>query len=63
MQIQYLHCDNTAENVAFEKAWKQGGMGMEFKVNAPSTPQQNGHVKRTLTRYMPCSMAGNSLLF
>ena len=45
IQVQYLHCDNTSENVDFEWACKQERMGMEFKHTAPGTPQQNGCVK------------------
>ena len=45
MQVQYLCCDNTGENVAFKKACKQEGLGVGFECTAPGTPQQNGHVR------------------
>ena len=39
MQVQYLHCDNAGENVSFEKACKQEGLGMEFEYTTPGMPQ------------------------
>ena len=49
LQAQYLQCDNTGENVPFEKACKQEGLGVDFKYTAPDMPQWNGHVKREFT--------------
>ena len=46
MQAQYLYHDNADENVVFEEAYKQKGLGLEFKCTAPGTPQQNGHIER-----------------
>ena len=39
MQLQNLQCDNAGENVAFKKACKEEGLGMEFELTTPSTPQ------------------------
>ena len=44
MQVQYLHCNNTGENVAFKKAHEQEGLGVDFEHTAPGRSQQNGHV-------------------
>ena len=30
LQVQYLCCDNAGENVAFKKAFKQEGLGIDF---------------------------------
>ena len=49
IQVQYLCYDNTGENVDFEKACKQEGMGMEFEFTTPGTPQWNGQVKWKFT--------------
>ena len=46
LQVHYLCCDNAGENVAFEKAWKQEGLGVHFDYTAPGMPQQNGCIKR-----------------
>ena len=35
IQGQYLCCDNLRENVNFERACKQEGIGMEFEYTAP----------------------------
>ena len=35
MQVQCLHCDNAGKNVAFEKACKQEGLGVDFKYTSP----------------------------
>ena len=45
LQVQYLHCDNAGENVAFEKACKQKGLGMDFEYTAPGMPLQNGCIE------------------
>ena len=46
MQVQYLHYDNAGENVAFKKACKQEGLGIDFEFTAPGMSQQNGHVEQ-----------------
>ena len=42
IQVQYLCCNNTSENVALEKACKQEGLGVDIEYTAPGMPQQNG---------------------
>ena len=39
LQVQYLHCNNPGENIAFKKACKQEGLGVDFDT-ASGTPQQ-----------------------
>ena len=45
IQVQYLQCDNTEENIDFKRACKQEGMRMEFEYTAPDTPQQSDQVE------------------
>ena len=49
MQRQYLCCNNTGENVAFEKACKQEGLGVDFAYTAPGKPQQNCCIEQKIT--------------
>ena len=42
VQVQYLYCDNAGESMAFKKACKQEGLGVDFEYTAPGMPQQNG---------------------
>ena len=42
VQVQYLHCDKTGENVVFKKACKQEGLVVDFEFTALGMPQQNG---------------------
>ena len=46
LQVQYLCCNNTGENIAFKKACKQEGLGVEFKFTARGMSQQNGCIER-----------------
>ena len=46
LQVQYLHCNNAGENIAFVKACKQEGLGVDFKHTDPGTLQQNCHIER-----------------
>ena len=46
MQVQYLFCNNAAENVAFEEACKQEGLWDDFECTVPGMPQQNGCIER-----------------
>ena len=46
LQVQYLHCNNAGENVAFEKAYKDNVLGVDFEYTAPGTPQQNVCIER-----------------
>ena len=46
LQLQYLNCNNAGENVAFKKACKQQGLGVDFKCTALGMLQQKGHIKR-----------------
>ena len=48
LEVQFLHCDNAGEYIAFEEAHKRKG-GSDSKYTAPGMPQQNGCVKRKLT--------------
>ena len=45
LQVKYLCCNNVGENFAFEKAYKEEGLGVDFKYTAPGTPQQNGCIE------------------
>ena len=38
IQIQYACCDNTGENVDFERAYKWEGMGIKFDYTTLGTP-------------------------
>ena len=51
LQVQYLHCDNAGENVAFKKACKQEGLGLVFKYTVPGMPQQNGYVEQKIATH------------
>ena len=42
LQLQY----NTGENITFEKACKQKGLGADFEYIAPGWSQQNGCIER-----------------
>ena len=44
--VKIIRCDNAGENIAFEKASKQEGLGLTFEYTAVNTPQQNGRVER-----------------
>ena len=46
--VKIIRCDNAGENVAFEKAAKDEGLGLKFEYTAVNTPQQNGRVERKL---------------
>ena len=46
LQVQYLCCDNAGEYVAFKKACKQGGLGIDCEYIAPAMPQKNGCIER-----------------
>ena len=40
MQVQYLHCDNAGENVAFKNACKQEWLGVDFRYATTKWPCQ-----------------------
>ena len=67
IQVQYLCYNNAGEDIAFRKACKQEGMGMDFVFNTHDTPQQkavlNGNLQPSSFRYVVCSTVGNSPLF
>ncbi len=44
IQVQYICCDNTRENVTIEKACKQEWLGIKFEYTVPGTPQHNARV-------------------
>ena len=46
LQVQYLCCNNAGETVAFKKACKQEGLGVDFKYTALGMSQQNRWVER-----------------
>ena len=52
LQVQYLCCNNTGENVAFKKACKQEGLGVDFEYTAPGMPQLNEQVEIIRVRAM-----------
>ena len=65
LQVQYLCCNNAGENVAFERACKQEGMGVDFEYTALSDNKMatsNENLLPFSTRYMPCLMAVNLML-
>ena len=45
LQVQYFCCDNAEENIAFERACKQEGLGNDFEYAAPGMQQQNGCIE------------------
>ena len=54
IQVQYLHCNNMGENIAFAIACKQEEIGLDFESTTPGTLQQNGHVKWKITMLFNC---------
>ena len=38
LQVQYFHCNNAGEKVAFKKACKQEGLGVDFEYTASGMP-------------------------
>ena len=46
LQVQFLCCDNTGENVAFERVYKQEGLEVDFEYTAPGMPQQSGQIEQ-----------------
>jgi len=44
--VKKIRCDNSGENVAFQAAAKEEGLGLHFEFTARQTPQQNGRVER-----------------
>ena len=38
LQVQYLCCNNAVENIAFEQACKQEGLGDEYECTAQDMP-------------------------
>ena len=39
VQVQYLHCDDARENLAFKMACIQEELEIEFKYTFPGTPK------------------------
>ena len=46
IQVQYLHCDNTGENIDFKWTCQLEKMRMKLKYTTLGTPQQNDQVKQ-----------------
>ncbi|MCP4746065.1 MAG: transposase family protein, partial [Desulfobacteraceae bacterium] len=44
--VKIIRLDNSGENNALEKLYKQEGLGIKFEYTVPGTPQQNGRVER-----------------
>ena len=44
--IRYVWCDNTDENEAYRKLYKQEGMGVKFECTIPMSQHQNGKVEQ-----------------
>ena len=64
MQVQYLHCDNVGENVAFEKSCNRKGWGLTSNImlqanhNKMAVPNKNLLVSSiSSTGYLQCSTA------
>ena len=51
LQVQYLCCDNTEENLAFERTCKQEEQDVDFEYTAPGIPHQKGHIKRKFATF------------
>jgi len=43
--IKKIRCDNSGENVTFQAATKEKGLGLHFEFMACQTLQQNGHIE------------------
>ena len=54
--VNYIWCDNAGEILALEMVCKQEGLGIHFEYTIPSTPQQNGRVKRKFASLFGYSM-------
>ena len=63
-QVQYLGYDNAGENVAFERACKQEGLGFTLNIKPQVCHNRmaalNKNLLPFLIGYMLCSMVGNS---
>ena len=46
IHVKIIRCDNAGENLAFQRASQQEGMGLKFEYTAPGTPEQNGRAER-----------------
>ena len=44
--MKYIQCNGAGENCALDEAYKQEGLGIQFKYTAPGTPHQNDRVER-----------------
>ncbi len=44
--VKKICCDNSSENIAFQVAVKEEGLGLNFEFTAHQTPQQNGRIER-----------------
>jgi len=42
MIVKKIQCNNSGENIAFQSAVKQEGLGLHFEFTARQTLQQNG---------------------
>ena len=60
IEVKIIRCDNAGANKDFEnEAAKQPGLNLTFEYTAPSTPQQNGRVKRKFLKLYSCMRAMN----
>ena len=66
LQVHYLHCDNTQENITFQKACKQVGLGMTLNIQPQVCHNKMAALKESLllysTKYVLCLTAINSML-
>lgn len=44
--VKYIRCDNSGENIAFQKFCEAKYAEIKFELTSPGTPQQNGQVER-----------------
>ena len=44
--VRFVRCDNLGENVALQRTCEKEGLGLQFELTTPGTPQQNGKVER-----------------
>jgi len=43
--VKMIQCNNLGENITFQAAAKEEGLGLHFEFTAHQTPQQNGHIE------------------
>ena len=46
INVKFIRCDDSGENLAFQKECKVKGINIKFEFSGPRTPQRNGKVER-----------------